>query len=531
MAYMLTQVILNGVAIPTTTLMSWSQEETFEQAVRYIEIVVTRSIETLIPAIRPGYTCTVTRGLVTATDQNVFDGYIDRIDKSGATWTIFAKDKMVDLVRANVRYSFDGVAFPTTEAKGSDIAKTLIEQWGGMTATVIDTGTSLTLKKFICNDTDVFSRIQVLCDIYDYQLYYDPTDGTVHFEPKGYIPAIIPIIAGGSFNNVSNVPKWIMDNSQCVNKLIVKGAVQEVDDERFFNGTATALQVFLLPKKPIAVQVWEYVGAVWVLKTPGVSGSTTGAYDYEIDKEEKTIKATAFWSPAIGINNIRVNYSNSIPVPIQVNDPISIGKYGEYQAVKHFSDIVSVDDAERRGLGWLSHYAEPFAITMVKPMRLIDFEAGQVVTITDNHNGETRNMAINKIVKSWPYSGDEVNLGDKEFRLADWGNFTLERIRRLEEELQKNEELLVQLNQFPHTVTLYRRYTIARTTPIVGDGFILGNINQGVLGTDKLGSPFGSAVAQRCVWPNQFYIETFMDIDFKGVGTAVWNTTARRVEL
>ena len=40
-------------------------------------------------------------------------------------------------------------------------------------------------------------------------------------------------------------------------KLIVKGAVQEVEDRETFTGTATSSQVFTLSKKPISVQVWE----------------------------------------------------------------------------------------------------------------------------------------------------------------------------------------------------------------------------------------------------------------------------------
>ena len=550
---MKTQVKIDGIDISTTRLMEWTITESFGQTVRECVIKTTIGIYTDIPELDSGKTISIKRGYTSSTDQFVFDGYIDGIEKDGTTVLIRGKDKMIDLIRKSVTYSYDGASFPSTELKGSDIATDLIETWGGMSAEVVDTGDVLTLAKFICNGTDVFSRLQVLADVYDYQIYYDSDDEKVHFEPKGFTSSSEALYVGGVNANVSDVPKWVFDNSQCVNKLIVKGAVQEVRDTETFSGDAGALQSFTLTKKPISVEAYEDIAGTWTLKVPGVISSTSGDYDYTIDKEAKSIACTTNWDPASAASNVKIEYVNAIPVPIQVEDLTSQEKYGIYQAEKMFSDIQSVEDAENRGNSWVDKYSSPFAQVTVKPVNLIDYDAGTKVDIVDIFNNESRKLVINKVVKKFPHNADTLHLGDKEWKISEWGKFTLERIRRLEEENQKNTDLLIQIKRFPHTVSFRRRYLDARKVQALGDGFILGSIKKGILGTDVLGSPYedvmiwgninygtwggqnwGSTidldgVLVRRVWPNEKYIETFMDEDFKGTGNADWDTTNKQL--
>lgn len=523
---MLTEVKIDSTDISDTRLLGWKITETFGQAVRECVIECSKNIYTDIPLLDSGKTITIKRGTTTATDQFVFDGYVDRIDKDGPKVIIYGKDKMIDLIRKSVTYSYDGVAFPSTEAKGSDIATDLIETWGEMTAEVVDTGSTVTLSKFICNGADVFTKLQELAEIYDYQIHYDPDDSKVHFEPKGYDERAEILYVGGANNNCSKVPRWIFDNSQCVNKLIVKGAVQEVRDTETFDGDGSANQVFTLGKKPISVEAYE--GAT--LKTPGVPNSTSGTYHYTVDKENKKIKCTSSWAPAVGSDNVKVQYVASIPVPIEVLDEESQDKYGIYQAEKVFTDIQTVEDAEARGNSWLTKYANPFVRTTISPLNTYDYEAGHKVRVVDSLNNEDRWVVINKITKAYPHKGDQLVCGDKEFIIAEWGKFTLDRIRRLEEENQKNTDLLIQIRKFD-LGTLYhkRRYSTMETRDMTGiptwdsqNEMKWGSFtwSDGVL---------PSLVTERIVWPDQTYKETFMDEDFKDAGTANWDTTNKQL--
>lgn len=529
---MKTQVKLNAVDISSSRLTTWKIVETSGKEIKDCIINTTYGVFTDISDLRSGHPITIKRGLTTSTDSNEFDGYIDRIDKQGPEVTIYGKDKLIDLIKASVTYTYDGISFPSTESKGSDIAKDLIETHGGLTAEVVDTGEVLVLKKFICNGTDVLSRLQILADIYDYQIYYDASDSKVHFEPKGYTSGNT-LYVGGANNNVSNLPKWVEDNTQCVNKLTVKGAVQEVQDDVFFDGDGLANQIFTLAKKPIAVQVWEDVAGTLILKVPGVEDSTSGTYDYNIDKETKKLSATDNWSPAIGSKNVKVTYTNAIPVPVRVEDTASQSKYGIYENEKFFSDIQTVDDSEKRGNAWLSKYSEPFiTIPQLIPKNVIDYEAGQKVRVTDILNDEDRDLVIGKITKKFPHKGDELTLGDKEYKLADWGMFTIERIRRLEEENQKNTDLIISIKNLPNSVRYYRRYIDAYRKTIDADGFIVGHPNYDVVGVNKLGSAFSvGEVLIRRVWKDQKYIENFYDEDFKGVGDANWNLVDKQLEF
>ena len=554
-AIMKTEVLIDSEDISLTRLLKWKITESAGQEVRECIIETTRKIYNDLPDLDSGKTISIKRGYTTSTDQFVFDVYVDRIDKDGAKIIIFGKDKMIDLIRNSVTYSYDGVSFPSTEAKGSDIAKDLIETWGGMTAEVVDTGSVLILDKFICNGVDIFSRLQILADIYDYQIYYDSDDGKVHFEPKGYTSSSESLVVGGASNNVSDVPKWTFDNTQCINTLIVKGAVQEVEDEEFFSGDGSANQVFTLSKQPLVVQMWENVASTWVLKVPGVEDSTSGTYNYTIDKEKKLINCEDSWAPASGTNNVRANYTNAIPVPIQVQDDSSIDKYGVYRSEKYFSDIQDVADAESRGNSWISKHSVPFVQVKLKPVSLIDYDAGTKIQVTDTINNEDRELVINKITKTYPHNVDELECGDKEWILAEWGKFTLERIRRLEEENQKNTDLLIQIRSEEVDITPEAMYLDVQNKSLVNNGFILDNPNNAILDTSRLGSPFqsngfllgtidngilgtnalgGSFESENLIrrtWFNRIYTEDFRDNDFNGGGTGTWDTVTRTLTL
>jgi len=529
----LTEVKINGSDISTNKrLRTWESLDTFGDTIQDIKIQVTKGILTDIPTLKGGMTVTVKRGFTTATDEFTFDGFIDKIDLNGPYITIRAKDKLLLLKNASVTYSFDGVAFPGSESKGSDIATTLIETHGGMTAQVEDTGPNI-LKKFISIGNDVIERLRTLAAIYDYQIYFNASTGKVHFESLGFLASTDQLYAGaGALSNCTNMPNWEFDSTQLLNEVTIRGAVQEVRDTEKFDGDNTASQVFTLTKKPITMQVFEVVGGSDVEKLPGVTGSTSGTFDYEVDKENKTITATSNWTPASGTNNVKIVYSNAIPVPVLLDDETSqTDNNMTVSTTRFFNDIQSVDDAERRGQALIDKYKDPFVQVMLKPTSIISFKVGQSVLVTDLTNNQTRTLVVNSIKKTYPHQGDEVRLGDKEYRLAEWGKFTIERIRRLEEQTQQNTDLLVTIKNFPHIVKPHRRYLKGTIrTVVAGQGGIYNHATEAVYNTSKYGNGFGAETLEtegRLVWPSKLVIEKFIDTDFEGSGDAEWSTSTQ----
>jgi len=527
MTYMQTYVEIEETDV-SNLVIAWKDESDLGEEIQDIEIYFAPDIYTDIPGLKNGTNIIVKRGFDdgSPTDQNIFDGYVDTVQNMGSMVRVQCRNQLIKLVWASVTYSYNGVAFPLTEAKGSDIMTDLIETWGGMTADVVDTGDVLTLKKFICRGTDVWSRLKVLLDIFDYQAYYDSTTGKVKCEPKGYTTSSTALEVG---NNVANIPKWEFDNTQCVNRLIVKGAVQQVKDTETFSGDGSN-DVFTLAKKPISVTV-TVSGSE---KVCGVEGSTSGSYDYTVDKEDKEIIFEAGSIPGVGVNNVVVEYVNAIPVPVQVEDAESIDTYGVHIAEKYFEDIQSVTDAENRGLYYLSQYGEPFVRVELWYNGIQNYVPGTKVRVIDSISGEDRELVIVKVVKQYPYKYDVITLGNKEWKTSDWGIFTLERLRRLEESNQQDTELLVKRYDYARSVDIHRRYLKVLKTTLSDVSFIWGHSksawNSGAwhVRADLIVT---EDVLQRLVWPDQKYVEKFIDTDFQGTGTANWNTTSHQLEF
>ncbi len=533
---MLTEVKIDGTDV-TNSVKHWKIVESFGKEIQDIKIEFFRTVFTTLPGLRAGQTLTVKRGLAVATEQFVFDGFTDTVKKGGALTVVMGKDKLIKLVNSNVRKSFNGIAFPGSEAKISDIAKTLIETFGGLVADVVDSGTAITLKKFLCRDTDVFSRLKDLAQIIDYQIFFNPITQKVRFEPKGFVTS------GTTFDtgvNILGTPVWNRDASQLANKLIVKGAVQEIQREELFNGDGTASQTFELDFKPIDVQFFEIIASVDTERVGGVVDSTA-TFDYEVDKEESEVTITSN-TPASGTDNVKIIYTYAVPVPVQVLNAASIATFGERFAVKHFQDIQSVDDAKERGSGWLTKYGTPFLKVSFKMSQSFDITIGLIIDINDTINSEIESVLVNQITREWPHTHDKIQAGDEEWRTAEWGVYSIERIRRLEEEFQQASELLVQFQEFTRNNTVLKRRYMKQQRRIVitgNDVFILDHPDYGTLDINKLGDagfdfPSATAPIERLIWPFKLYLELFDDVDFLDAtagSTANWNTTTQQLEF
>ena len=82
-------------------------------------------------------------------------------------------------------------------------------------------------------------------------------------------------------------------------------------------------------------------------------------------------------------------------------------------------------------------------------------------------------------------------------------------------------------------MSFIRHYLEVQKRSIAGDGFLLSHATLGVLGTSKMGSPFGALTTLQIVWPDDTYIEYFDDEDFLDTDqtTADFDTTNKWVDF
>jgi len=309
-----------------------------------------------------------------------------------------------------------------------------------------DSGDTLTLSKFLCNHADPLERCKALAETLDWQFYYRPDTDAVYFEPLGFSSAS-SIIKVGNGGNVLKYPNWIVDNTEMINELTIIGAAQLVETTEKFSGDGVTT-IFTLTKKPESVKV--YVNGV--LKTGGKPGAST-IYDYTVDKEKKEI--TFLLPPPSGTNNIEIDYTYGIPTPVTGKNEASINQYGRYVKTIFLSDVVSVEDAEKRLNNMLNKYSNPFykvIVIILDPNN--EYQVGRKVRVVDEINGYDVYLIVNKYTKQYPEKYNEIELGDKQWRTEEWGARIEEKIHRLEEQETKTQDLLLHLQSIDLNVYL-----------------------------------------------------------------------------
>lgn len=557
-----TYVTIDGTDV-TSKVFKWKFTDTYGSDIPDCTLIVSTSLLTTFTP-ENGHEVIIKRGPTTGQEDNVFKGRIDTINYQKPFIEIKAKDMLIALVKTDVNVSFDK-NIDSEAGVASAIANTLITTYGGLStnagATVVSTGAVVLLDKFLCRKTDIFERVKWIADTFDYQIYYNYDDDYVYFEPTGYNTNVNVLTVG---TNVSNLPKWDFDNSQLVNQIRVDGAEQmvETDEEQAIAaaGVGNYNQTdFLLTKNPFSVKVFvDAASPPTTLKIGGTPESTADAeFDYSVDVENKLIVwNTSNYTPTIG-HNCLVRYAYPSPVPVLRKRQTSIDAYGLSSTTKSFNDIKTVEDATNRGTLYLDTYAEPFIrVKLEVPSITNDYRAGEKVTIVDNINVQNRELVINKIVKEFPHKFDVLHCGNKEYQLAEYNKMTMDRIKRLEEAQNKNDDILIQIIDLDRTFKPRRRYMQLQKQSIAGDtliwnhntygfwnefkwggtaqeSFVLGSPAYGILGTNLLGSQVSSAVNIKLVQGNMTYEEYAYDTDFHDAvnSTATFSTVTQDISF
>lgn len=466
-------------------------------------------------------------GTLESAANKVFSGTVSKITREPTRITVEAYGDLWLAVQTEVNKTYD-INIDVSAGKGSEIFKDLADIAGLSydSATVVDTGSAILLKKFVCAKASVFERMKTLAEIYGYQIKFKPQTDKIYFQPIGYETNANTIYIGGTNNNVQQRTTWKEDATKLFNKIEIVGAYQEVQKTETFSGTGSQT-TFTLTFAPEITDV--YVSSVQQIG--GVEGSTA-TFDYTVDKDQKQIIFQSGSIPGSGTDNISVTYSYRAPRPVVRSNSSSIDSLGRtIKQIFTFNDIQSIDDAETRASDLLAVYSQPFVtttVTMTPAATLsLGLEAGQIIRVKDETFGFDRDMLVKRINMRYPTSDVIVEIGDKEARIGDIERDVTLRLKRLEEELAKAGTFIVEVIDINNTFNIKKRYMITEKRTADGTTLIWGSTSQGTWGSYNWGTEaFGSWSRVFVIQENNIYTENFIDTDFKSSNTtATWTGT------
>jgi len=519
------EVKINGTDV-STYVINWKVYKNKSDIEQNRVTVQLRSDVFSVATVDVGKSLTVSKGDDTASNR-LFTGIVEKYDFISGVVTVIGRDNFYNLKYKLVTKSYD-INIDTEVGVISAIASDLISNasYGNLTANVVNSGLVYILNKFICNDDNIRERITTLSKILNWQAYWDDANSQVNFQPEGYTDYSTVLDVGGY---VQNIPKWEIDITNMRNKYKVKGAVRRDWKVETFTGDAAETD-FTLTKTPKDTEV--YVTAT--LKIRGVSDST-GTYDYTVDEDRKLIQFTVASTPPAAADNIEVNYSHDIPMPVIARNQESINDYGLKEDAKYFDDIRTIADAEVRVRNIIAKIGVPFNRTTLHTVGLYDLKVGLKVHVVDSQQNQDLWLTIQNITYQFPEGYDIVKVGDEDFRLRDFISNISTRIRELEKKELSNQDILTNIFELNRNIPLEKRYmylTSLDTTPdgIWGRGFGNGttdSLNWGASGAVWQSTHVNSVVIKKVVQGNNTYKEFFYDTDFDGSGAATWDTTNR----
>lgn len=540
----LTKVIINSVTIKDSDgspdpnkVLSWEYEKTDDE-ISEAEIIVPRSISTILD-VTNGQTVEIHAGWTTSTDKRFFYGYIDTIKPEGATLKLNCKNNMGLLVRKNVNHIYDS-SIDASAGEVSEIAIDLIETYGGMTANAQSSGTAdgERVDVFKCVNADIFERLNALKKALDWDIFYDDDADEVHFEPVGFSDSGKTLTVG---TEIIGVPTWTFDTENMINDLRVDGATIDTtltETGRIGTTSGYTTASILLTKTPNSAEI--YMDAATPPTTQKTGGSKDGSsgHFYYIDRENKKIMpatGTTFTNAHYAI----INYLWSAPAPIHMINQASIDEYGKYEKQITLSDVSSVADTESRAKNILAKRSIPFVVgkIKVKSESANIPDRGQSVAIVDavsptvNGQAVSGDYVVSKIKYMFPSAYEELEVGDKEWRLVDWNQDVEERLKRLEEQFVRNQDLLMELVNLGSADTdpieIFPRYNKIIFQTLAADDLVWGNEDYGTWNSFKWSSTEPTEVDHYIKQYLNTYTEDFIDADFEDSdnGNASWSTT------
>jgi len=475
--------------------------------------------------ITPGMTLTVNKGATTA-DVRIFTGTIEKFDYVSGLVNVIGRNPLYNLKFKLITKSYDK-NIDSEAGVISAIAEDLItnESYGNLNGSVTASGSITTLDKFICNDDNILERLQTLAKILNWQVYWDDINEQVVFEPKGNTTYGTTLTVGGY---IQNIPKWEVDLKNMRNKFKVKGASRRDWKVENFNGDA-AETVFTLIKTPKDTEI--YVDSV--LQIRGLTGSTE-TFDYTVDEDQKEIQFEAGSTPGVGVNNVVINYSYDIPVPVVARNQLSIDTYKLKEGSQYFDDVRTISDAEIRARQIIARIGIPFNRTTLQLTGIFDLKVGNKVHVVDSLQNKDVELTVQNITYKYPDGNDVVRIGDEDFDLNLFLSTIAARVKELEKREVTNQDILTNIFELNRTTNFERRYEYLETRDttedsIWGRGFgngVSDSLNWNEAGALWQASYTNSLVITKMVQGKNTYKEFFYDDDFEDSGstTADWDT-------
>ncbi len=448
-----TKIAINSVTIkdndgsPDPALVfGWEYEKTDDDEISEIEILMSRkAIDTV--NITNGQSLEVWAGNTTSTDKKYFNGFVDDIVPEGAIIKVIGRNAMVQLVRKNVNKIYDS-GIDASAGEVSEIVEDLIETYGGMSGTVQSSGTEdgSRVDVFKCVNTDIWGRLVTLKNALDWQIRYDDANDVVHFAPRGFVNSGITL---NTKTEIVGIPIWDFDTTNMINDLRVDGASTQtnITESGKIETTANYLnESILLTKTPDIVELLIDAADPPTTQKEGGTKDSSSSHFYYIDRENKKIMpktSTTFTTDHFAI----INYTWSAPAPIHMRNQASVDSYGLFQKQIDLSDVASVADAESRAASILNKRSVPFVTGKLLVLSTSTPNVGELVDVVDTFSikNPSGQYVVTKVLYKWPSGVEEIEVGDSEWRLADWQSTTEERLKRLEEQFVRNQDILLEL--------------------------------------------------------------------------------------
>ena len=363
MVYELDEIKINGTDV-TDYRVDWIHDEEWNKSIDVATIILAKSVTSLLtPTV--GDLITIKRGFNAADEEFIFEGQITQDIPQVNIITLECKGLLNEAIKASQTKSYD-VNIDTEAGVGSEIFKDLCDDAqlsytpskGTLTnGSIINTGSanSFLIKKFIQNDEDNYQKMNELADEYNYTIRRTPSDGLIHFKPKGYTTYPIALNVGVE---IPGQIKWKNNMDQLCNHVTINGAtVYDKINPAVFAGPATEFDLLKTPEDT-EVRATSETGTLYARGQKDV-GTLGTDYDYYVDVDLKKI---IFGSAK---SNVWVRYGAQVPMPITLRNKTSIDKYGgpnKTPSKKKFTypDLVDIADAESKGRVILTKFSTPF---------------------------------------------------------------------------------------------------------------------------------------------------------------------------
>lgn len=373
---------------------------------------------------------------------------------------------------------------------GSIVASLVSEFCSGLTIGSVDIVSGFNVKHIGFNHTPVFDAITQMAGYSDYQFFVD-AQKNVNFKPRG---TIINNYTIGSANVIS--ASFQNNNRKIANQIWVYGdrVLSAAPTETFTSDGAGS--VITLAYKPHNIEVAAsgtgiVKGTIFHLNSTPSSGTA-----YMVDYDTQTL----IWISGTDLgNNIpgslivsTVRYDRSLPIIKLIQDDASVAEFGKFTKVINDRNIKDPRQAEDLARSQLYELAYPKEQGNIKLQGVALLMPNTQVPVYLPYHNISGNYNIFQVAYDFNKSNNlsesvmTINVGEKIPDVTDTLKQAILELRQLQTSDFTSTDILTRMQTSTGSIgnsTNFKIYTRG-----IGSSFVLGNPNNAVLGTNRLGS-------------------------------------------